>query len=83
MTLGVNSSTVRCPPSQNPDADLRRRLRELVEERRRFGVLRLHIFLRREGQVINHKRPVRVYREEGLSLRLRPSKKRSSVLRAW
>lgn len=83
MTLGVNRNTVRRQPPPDKDADLRQRLRELAEERRRFGVQRLHVFLRREGLMVNHKRTERVYREEGLSLRLRPSKKRPSVLRVW
>lgn len=79
-TLGVNRSTVRRPPPQDRDADLRRRLRELAGERRRFGVQRLHVLLRREGLVVNHKRTERVYREECLSLRLRPTKKPPCVL---
>lgn len=79
-TLGVNRSTVRRPPPQDRDAALRQRLRELAEEQRRFGVQRLHILLRREGFVVNHKRTERLYREEGLSLRLRPHKKRPGQL---
>ena len=82
MTLGVSRSTVRRPPPQDRDADLRRRLRELAEERRRFGVQRLHVLLRREGLVVNHKRTERLYREERLSLRLRPMKKRPCVPRS-
>ncbi|MBD5646388.1 MAG: IS3 family transposase, partial [Desulfovibrio sp.] len=82
MTLGVSRSTVRRPPPQDRDAGLRRRLRELAEERRRFGVQRLHVLLRREGLVVNHKRTERLYREESLSLRLRPKRKRPSVLRS-
>lgn len=62
--------------------ELRRRLRELAEERRRFGVQRLHVLLRREGLVVNHKRTERLYREECLSLRLRPTRKRPCVPRA-
>lgn len=81
-TLGVNRSTVRRPPPQDRDAALRQRLRGLAEERRRFGVQRLHILLRREGFVVNHKRTERLYREEGLSLRLRPHKKRPGQLRS-
>lgn len=67
------------PPPQDRDAALRQRLRELAEEQRRFGVQRLHILLRREGFVVSHKRTERLYREEGLSLRLRPHKKRRST----
>ena len=41
----------------------------------------LHTLLRREGHLINHKRTERLYREEGLSLRLKKRKKRVSHLR--
>jgi putative transposase len=66
-----------------PDKNLilRIRLRELAEQRRRFGAPRLHTMLRREGHLINHKRTERLYREEGLSLRLKKRKKRISHLR--
>lgn len=50
---------------------LRQRLRELAEARRRFGCKRLHIVLCREGWKVNHKRIYRLYREEGLNLRLK------------
>jgi len=47
------------------------RLRELAEERRRWGCPLLYMMLRREGWQANHKRVERLYREEGLSLRRR------------
>jgi putative transposase len=37
--------------------------------RPRFGYRRLHVLLRREGVIINHKRVERLYREEGLAVR--------------
>ena len=37
--------------------------------------------LRREGFMINHKRTERLYREEGLALRIRRRKKMASLLR--
>ena len=46
---------------------MRRRLRELAAERRRFGYRRLLILLRREGMTLNHKRLFRTYREERLT----------------
>ena len=46
------------------DGLLRVRLRELAEQRRRFGCPRLHVMLKRENLVINHKRTERIYREE-------------------
>ena len=79
--LCVNRRTIRRLPAGDRDAALRLRLRELAEERRRFGAPRLHIMLRREGLVQNHKRTERLYREENLSLRLRSRKKRPSHLR--
>lgn len=63
------------------DETLRARLRELAEQRRRFGCPRLHVMLRREGLVINHKRTERLYREEGLSLRLKRCRKRAALVR--
>ena len=56
-------------------------MRELAQLRRRYGCPRLHVLLKREGLVINHKRTERLYREEGLSLRLKKRKKRIAVLR--
>jgi len=66
---------------QGHDEALRRRLRELAEERRRFGCPRLHLLLRREGMMVNHKRTERLYREEKLSLRIRRRKKTAARAR--
>jgi putative transposase len=63
------------------DIAIRQRLKELAEQRRRFGCHRLHVILKREGLVINHKRTERIYREEGLSLRLKKRKKKVAMLR--
>jgi putative transposase len=38
--------------------------------RARYGYRRLHTLLQREGWRVNHKRVYRLYRLEGLSLRL-------------
>ena len=57
------------------DEVLRQRMRILAQERRRFGCPKLHILLKREGLVINHKRTERIYQEEGLSLRKKRKKK--------
>ena len=50
-------------------------MRELAGERKRFGSPRLHIMLKREGLVINHKRTERIYSEEGLALRKKRRRK--------
>lgn len=63
-----------------PDKDekLRKRLKELSDKKRRYGCERLHLLVRREGLVVNHKRTERIYREEGLTLRIRRRKKLAS-----
>ena len=57
------------------DAALRTRLRELAGQRKRFGSPRLHIMLKREHLVVNHKRTERIYKEEGLALRRKRRRK--------
>jgi putative transposase len=57
------------------------RLREIAQGRPRFGYLRLHVLLRREGWVVNKKRVHRIYREEGLAVRVQRRRKRASHLR--
>ncbi len=54
------------------------RIKELATARVRYGYRRLHVLLLREGWQINHKRVYRLYKEEGLSLRLKSKKKRTS-----
>lgn len=51
------------------------RLRDLAAVRVRWGYRRLHVLLRREGWEVNHKRVRRLYKLEGLDLRLRKRKK--------
>lgn len=53
----------------------------MAQTRRRFGCPRLHAMLRREGIVINHKRTERIYKQQGLMLRMRRRKRLSSQLR--
>ena len=50
-------------------------MKKLAQRNKRYGSPRIHILLKKEGLVINHKRTERIYREEGLSLRKRTSKK--------
>jgi putative transposase len=74
-------STHSYKPKTGDDSLIRLRLRELAEHRRRFGSPRLHVLLKREGLVVNHKRTERLYREEGLSLRLKKRKRRPAGVR--
>jgi transposase InsO family protein len=64
------------------DAELRVKLRELANERRRFGYRRLFVLLRREGEPSGIKRIYRLYREESLTVRKRRARRRAVGARA-
>jgi putative transposase len=70
--LGLARSTHRYRARTNEwDARLRERLKELAAKRMRFGYRRLTALLVREGITVNHKRVYRLYRAEGLAMRIR------------
>jgi putative transposase len=63
--------------SQARDASaLRMRIREIAQARPRFGYVRIWIMLRREGWRDNKKRVHRLYRLEGLQVRMRARRKK-------
>lgn len=80
--VGMDPKTYRYASRRPDDAGTRARLRELANERRRFGYRRLHILLRREGVTLNHKKLFRLYREERLTVRRRGGRKRALGTRA-
>ncbi len=55
---------------------LRLRIREIAMNRPRFGYLRVHVMLRREGWAINKKRVYRLYRLDGLQLRMKTKRRK-------
>jgi putative transposase len=59
---------------------LRLRIRELAHARPRFGFLRIWVLLRREGWLVNKKRVRRLYRLEGLQLRMRVRRRKHIAL---
>jgi len=67
----MSASVYRYESKPGNDDALRHRLRELAEQRKRFGSVRLRIMLKREGLVIHHKRTEIVYCEEKLALRMK------------
>lgn len=80
--IGCCRMTMRYEAIWQDDSVLRERLKELARVRRRFGYRRLHVFLRREGHEVNHKRLFRIYREERLHVRRRGGRKRAIGTRA-
>jgi putative transposase len=75
LLTGVSPSVYRYQPKEGNDEALRKRMREIAAQRKRFGSPRLHIMLKREHLVINHKRTERIYQEEGLVLRRKRRRK--------
>jgi putative transposase len=61
--------------------ELRKRIKQIADERRRSGYRMIHMVLRREGWVVNRKRVLRIYREEGLLVRKRGRRRRSQAPR--
>src|SRR5712692_8014818 len=59
---------------------LRLRIRELAHALPRFGYLRIWVMLRREGWGVNRKRVRRLYRLEGLQLRMRIRRRKHIAL---
>ncbi|MDE2243763.1 MAG: IS3 family transposase [Bradyrhizobium sp.] len=80
--IGYCRMTMRYQTTRADEAGLRQRMRAIAQERRRFGYRRLHVLLRREGYLINHKKLFRLYREEKLTVRRRGSRKRAIGTRA-
>jgi putative transposase len=81
-TIGCCRMTMRYKTTRADDAGLRQRMKAIAHERRRFGYRRLHVLLKREGYVINHKKLFRLYREEKLAVRRRGGRKRAIGTRA-
>ncbi|WP_430448561.1 IS3 family transposase [Rhodophyticola sp.] len=80
--IDADRKSVRYRSIRDDDGALREKLRDLANQRRRFGYRRLHILLRREGVMINRKKTQRLYKEEGLAVRRRRSRKRAVGIRA-
>ena len=75
--VAADRTMVRYRCRRPPDAALRARLRELANERRRFGYRRLFIMLRAQGEPSGINRIYRLYREEGLTVRKRKARRRA------
>jgi len=80
--IAADRKMIRYRSRRPPEPRLRSRLRELANERRRFGYRRLHILLRREGERSGVNRIYRLYREEGLAVRKRRARRRAIGVRA-
>ena len=79
VALGVDRSSIRYRSVRSDQTPLLLRIRDLSQTRVRYGYFRIYILLRREGWLVNHKRVYRLYREDGLSLRLKRPRRHVSA----
>ncbi|HEX8390633.1 MAG TPA: IS3 family transposase, partial [Candidatus Saccharimonadales bacterium] len=79
LALGVDRSSVRYVSHRPDQAPLMLRIRDLAATRTRYGYFRIYILLRRDGWLVNHKRVFRLYRDDGLSLRLKKPRRNVSA----
>jgi putative transposase len=80
--IDADRKMIRYRSRRPPEPALRARLRDLANERRRFGYRRLFILLRQEGEASGINRIYRLYREEGLTVRKRRARRRAIGVRA-
>ncbi len=71
---------VRYRSQAKDQSALRIRIRDFATSRVRYGYRRIQILLQREGWKVNHKRVYRLYKQEGLELRLKTRKKKRVAL---
>lgn len=80
--VGADRKMIRYQSGRPPEKELRQRLRDLANERRRFGYRRLFVLLRRDGELSGINRIYRLYREEGLAVRKRRARRKAVGTRA-
>jgi putative transposase len=78
----ADRTMIRYRSKQPLETELRQRLRDLANERRRFGYRRLFIILWRAGELSGINRIYRLYREESPGVRKRKGRKIGLGIRA-
>ena len=77
--VGMSCSTYQYKSKRRDETALKLRIKEITDTRVHFGYRRVHVMLRREGHLDNVKRVYRIYRQEGLSLRLKRPKRNKAA----
>ena len=75
--MDLHRSVGRYITRKAEDNEERERIKSIALERPRFGYRRIHVVLKKSGLKINHKKLFRLYREMGLKVRKRGSRKRA------
>lgn len=80
--VGMHRSVARYQAKKQGDATLKTKIQLLAWARRRFAYRRIHLLLRRQGVIINHKSVYRLYKACALQVRQRRGRKRAIGLRS-
>lgn len=75
--VDLHRSVGRYITRKTKDNEERERIKSIALERPRFGYRRIHVVLKKTGLKINHKKLFRLYKEMGLKVRRRGSRKRA------
>ncbi|RJF74541.1 IS3 family transposase [Deinococcus cavernae] len=75
VLVGLSKSSWHDQPKPRQDSELRQRIHELAREYPRRGYRFIHALLVRAGVTINKKRVRRLWREEGLTIKPKTSRK--------
>src|SRR6202051_454192 len=75
----LNRGTFRYRAHKDPRTALRMRIREIAQSRVRYGYRKIRVLLNREGWDVGKHLVYRLYKEEGLTLKKRPQRKRKPV----
>ena len=77
--LRVPRATYRYRSCADPRVELRLRIRELARARVRYGYRRIRVLLNREGWKVGRYLVYRLYKEEGLTLKKRPARRKGTA----
>ena len=80
QTVRCARATYRYRSHRDPRTALRQRMREMAQTRVRYGYRKIRVLLNREGWAVGKTLVYRLYREEGLTLRQRPPRRRKVVV---
>jgi putative transposase len=79
--VGILCLLFRYESRRTDDVELTHRMVAIAAQKRRYGYRRIHVLLRREGWLANHKRIWRLYSQASLSVRRRKRKRIAAVER--
>jgi putative transposase len=80
--VAADRTMIRYQSRRGPDTELRGQIRDLGNERKRFGYRQLFILLRQGGEPSGINRIYRLYREEGRTVRKHRVRRRAVGTRA-